>query len=218
MGPDPAYVEPGDRVIRVQKEAYPTFEQHQIFEAGRTAQIKVALRAGEGSPAPTVSVSRVDAVASVPATAPAQSDPGSPASGLTPANDAGGTSERTIVLVSGAGLTTVALTLGVVFTLKGSSANRDATDQKASLVAMGGGTNACGGPSASSADCAHLADTLDARNSANSAAKISFAAAGVLGAATLVTYFLWPRRSGTELSLAPQIAPGALGLWASGTY
>jgi hypothetical protein len=216
MGPDPAYVEPGDRVIRVQKEAYATFEQHQMFEAGRTAQIKVALRTGEVLPAPAASVSRVDATVSAPA--PTPNDAAPPAPGLAPAKDSGGTSERTIVLVSGAGLTTVALTLGVVFTLKGSSANRDASDQKAVLVAMGGVTNACTGPSASSAECAHLADTLDARNRANSAAKISFVAAGVFGAATLATYFLWPGRSGTELSLAPQIAPGAFGLWASGTY
>jgi hypothetical protein len=218
MGPDPAYVEPGDRVVRVQKEAYPTFEQHQMFEAGRTAQLKVALRAGEALPTPAASVSRVntsDVVSPWSDTAPG--DLGPPPRGLAPAPDPGGSSERTIVLVSGAGLTTVALALGVVFTLRGSAANGDASDQKASIDAMGG-PNACSGPGASSPGCTHLADTLDTRNRANSVAKVSFVAAGVLGAATVVTYFLWPRRSGTELSLAPQVAPGALGLWATGTF
>lgn len=219
MGPDPVYVEPGERLVHVQKDGYPAFEQRQTFEAGRTAQLKVALRAGETSPTLAASISRNGASSDatpVDGGARAPEGVGPAPAGLTPTGESGGNA-RTIVLVTGAGLTTVTLALGVVFSLKGSSANRDASDQKAEIDGRLG-TNACGGSAVSTAECARLADTLDTRNGANSAAGVSFVAAGVLGAGTLATYFLWPRRSGTAVTIAPQIAPGALSVWASGHF
>jgi hypothetical protein len=220
MGPDPAYVEPGDRVVHVQKEGYPAFEQHQTFEAGRTAQLKVALRAGDGPSTLAASISRntgsLSNSTAVDGGARAAEGVGPPPPGLTYTPDAEGNA-RTIVLVTGAGLTTVTAALGIIFSLKGSSASGDASDQKAAIDGRLG-ANACGGSAAGMPECAHLADTLDTRNSANSAAKVSFIAAGVLGAGTVATFFLWPRRSGTSVTVAPQIASDGLGVWASGKF
>jgi len=220
MGPDPAYIEPGERLVHVQKEGYPAFDQRQTFEVGRTAQLKVALRAGEALPTPAASVSRMDgsfAETPTPDSAPsARESVGPPPPGLTSTPDSDGNT-RTIVLVTGAGLTTVALAVGVVFSLKGSSSNGEASDQKAAIDAKLG-VNACGGSAASSPECARLADTLDSRNTANSAAKVAFLASGLLGAGTIATYFLWPRHSGSSVTIAPQLAPGAVAVWASGKF
>src|SRR5258706_3209992 len=99
MGPDPAYVEPGERLVHVQKEGYPSFDQRQTFEAGRTAQLKVALRAGEALPTPAASVSRVNGSLSDLPTADrapsARDGVGPPPPGLTATSDSGGTPPRT---------------------------------------------------------------------------------------------------------------------------
>ena len=56
--PDPFYAEPGERMIRIQKDGYEPYVKSQVVEAGRTTHLKIAL---DPMRVPTVaaSVSRI---------------------------------------------------------------------------------------------------------------------------------------------------------------
>ena len=59
LGADPIYVEPGQRVVRVQKDGYDLYEQTQGFEPDRVIRLKVALRPTAPAPTEAAAVMRV---------------------------------------------------------------------------------------------------------------------------------------------------------------
>jgi hypothetical protein len=227
MGPDPVYVDPGQRVVRVQKDGCQPYEQPQTLEAGRTTQLKVALHASEPVPTEAASVSRIQSNTLIVADAgstdqtPSRSPVGpSPFRVDADSSGGGGVEPRTVVLIAGAGLTVVAFGLGGFFTLKGASADSDANDQRAEVDRQLG-ANGCANPvNATQSACITLTDTLDRRNHADVLARGAFITGGVLGAATVATFFLWPRRPGsllTSLIITPRSGEGAT-LWATGRF
>jgi hypothetical protein len=209
LGADPIYVEPGQRVVRVQKDGYDLYEQTQAFEPDRVIRLKVALRPTAPVPTEAAAVTRIPPTIVEPVVVPPPVE--HPASPSPPARDRaerGGTETRTVVLVSGAALTALAAGFGIGFSISGNSLDEDAIAQRA-FIAQTLGVTACAPGSAGNRACTKLNDTLDRRNRANAIAQGSFIAAGVLGAATLATFFLWPRQS----SVAPyaSIGPGGDG-------
>ena len=207
LGADPIYVEPGQRVVRVQKDGYDLYEQTQAFEPNRVIRLKVALRPTAPVPTEAAAVMRVPPTVVEPVVVPPPAErPSSP-----PPKDRverGGTETRTVVLVSGAALTALAAGFGIGFSISGESLEEEATSQRA-FIEQTLGETACAPGSPPNRACTKLNDTLDRRNRANAIAQGSFIAAGVLGAATLATFFLWPRQS----SVAPyaSIGPGGDG-------
>ena len=212
LGADPIYVEPGQRVVRVQKDGYDLYEQAQTFESDRVIRLKVALRPSGPLPTEAASVSRTSPTLIEPviiAPPPDRSRPAGP-SPFTPAPDSverSGVDSRTIVLISGAGLTVLAAGFGVGLTLQGVSLDDDATKQRA-LVNEKFGPSGCSSGNATQRECVKLEDTLDRRNRANAIGQGAFIAAGVLGAATVVGFFLWPR---SHTSVAPYASIGPTG-------
>jgi hypothetical protein len=212
LGADPIYVEPGQRIVRVQKDGYDLYEQAQSFEPDRVIRLKVSLR--PSGPSPTEA-------ASVPRTSPTLVEPVNAAPPLDrsratiPSNDPSpkdraersGIDTRTIVLISGAGLTALAAGFGVGLSLQGASLGDDAAAQRAE-IAQQFGPEGCGSSNSTARPCVKLDDTLDRRNRANAIGQAAFIGAGVVGVATLVTFLLWPR---SQTTVAPYASIGPAG-------
>jgi hypothetical protein len=213
LGADPIYVEPGQRVVRVQKDGYDLYEQTQSFEPDRVIRLKVALRPSGSAPTEAASVARTSPTLIEPVlVAPAPDRSRSVGSTLfTPPPpdkvERGGIDTRTIVIISGAGLTALATGFGIGLTLQGASLDDDAATQRAAATDMFGAAG-CSAGNASQRACAKLNDTLDRRNRANAIGQGAFIAAGVLGAATLVSFLLWPR---SQSSVTPYASIGPAG-------
>jgi len=213
LGADPIYVEPGQRVVRVQKDGYDLYEQTQAFEPDRVIRLKVALRPTGPAPTEAAAVSRVPPTLVEPvvvAPPPDRTHPAPPSSAPVTRDhvERGGTEARTVVLISGAGLTVLAAGFGVGFAIQGNSLDEEASAQRAQISEVFGET-ACAAGSPSNRACAKLNDTLERRNRSNAIAQGSFIAAGVLGAATVATFLFWPKQS----SITPyaNIGPGGDG-------
>lgn len=204
LGADPIYVEPGQRIVRVQKDGFDLYEQAQSFEPDRMIRLKVSLRQSGPQPTEAAAVSRTALLDPViaPAPTPDRSQPAGP-SPMPSAKDKverSGMETRTIVLLGGAGLTVLATGIGVGLTLQGAALDSDATSQRRAIEQeYGAGACMAGGPAART--CSSLDGLLDRRNNANAVATGSFIAAGVLGAATVATFFLWQR--------SPKVVPYA---------
>ena len=207
LGADPIYVEPGQRVVRVQKDGYDLYEQTQTFEPDRVIRLKVSLRPSGPMATEAASVSRsspslIEPVLVVPSLDRTRTT----STYATPRDDIkrSGPETRTIVLISGAGLTVLAAGFGVGLALQGASLNDDAATQRAQIAQQFGPTG-CAPSNAAARPCTKLDDTLDRRNRANSISQGSFIAAGVLGAATVAGFFLWPR---SQPSVVPYASVG----------
>ncbi|HMI84978.1 MAG TPA: PEGA domain-containing protein [Polyangiaceae bacterium] len=212
LGADPIYVEPGQRVVRVQKDGYDVYEQTQSFEPDRVIRLKVSLRANGPVPTEAASVSRTSPTLIEPVIVPAAADRShtAPPTSFPTAPDRaerGGIETRTIVLISGAGLTALAAGFGVGLTLQGASLDDDAATQRAK-IAQQFGSAGCSVANATQRACVQLDETLGRRNRANGIAQGAFIAAGVLGAATVVSFLLWPR---SQTSVTPYAGIGPAG-------
>ena len=212
LGADPIYVEPGQRIVRVQKDGYDVYEQAQSFEPDRIIRLKVALRPSGPMPTEAASVSRTtptlgEPVMIAPPLDRGRSNGASPFPTPKDKSERGGIETRTIVVISGAGLTALAAGFGVGLTLQGVSLDDDATTQRA-FVAQQLGSAGCGSVNATQRPCIKLNDTLEQRNRANAIGQGAFIVAGVLGAATLVSFLLWPRSQG---SVTPYASIGPAG-------
>ncbi len=212
LGADPIYVEPGQRVVRVQKDGYDVYEQTQLFEPDRVIRLKVALRPSGTVPTEAASVSRpsptlIEPVLVAPPPDRSRSVGPSPFAQPQDKVERGGVETRTIVLISGAGLTALATGFGIGLTLQGASLDDDAAAQRATVSEQFGAAG-CSAGNASQRACAKLNDTLERRNRANTIGQGAFIAAGVLGAATLVSFLLWPR---SQSSVTPYASVGPTG-------
>jgi hypothetical protein len=221
LGADPVYVDPGQRIVRIHKEGYEPYEQVQTFEADRAIQLKIALRPVGPLPTEAASVSRVhssliDTPTALPV--PDRARPAGP-SPFPPPGEQRGVEPRTIALLTGVGLTAVATGTGIGFALHGSSLDQDAAALRAEVSEELDGAGCS--EATSSASCAKLAEMFDRRNEANAIATGAFIAGGVLGAATVAAFFLWPRSSKMRVphaSIGPANAGSGATLWVVGTY
>ena len=130
-----------------------------------------------------------------------------------------GLSTRNTVAIVGGALTAVAVGAGVFFAVRASSAQGDVDTFKATAVRQLGGN--C--PRGSSAPvCLDLADAADQRNTANQNATIAFVAGGVLGAATITTYLLWPtgdKKTGrAPTRVVPVVSASGVALGLQGSF
>jgi len=212
LGADPVYVEPGQRIVRVQKDGFDLYEQTQSFEPDRVIRLKVALRPSGPLPTEAASVSRtsptlIEPVLIAPPPDRSRSLSATPVQPTSDKIERSGVETRTIVVISGASLTALAAGFGIGLSLQGASLDDDAATQRAQ-IAQQYGLGGCGPSNNTARACVKLDDTLDRRNRANSIAQGAFIAAGVLGAATLVSFLLWPR---SQTKVAPYASIGPAG-------
>jgi hypothetical protein len=214
------YVDPGEHSVVIRKDGYAEGTEKAFVLSGETKAVKVALLetapsgAGEGP------------VAAVPL----GGDAGAPqavtvgASGSSSAGP-GFFQPRTVVLLGGAALTIVGLGIGTAFAVKTGN-DIDQYDTAFALKSSVAGpspsacvTAAAGSPSA--AACSNLRDKADQIDRDRMARNVSFIAAGVVGAATVATFFLWrPKRDAKAAAVAiiPSVGPHQRGIEIVGRF
>jgi hypothetical protein len=124
-----------------------------------------------------------------------------------------GMATRTIALLGGAGLTAIALGVGVAYSLKRSSADNNVASSRSTAV-QEHGAGGCADPQwAQVGSCAALRNALDRRDSASHAATIGYVATGALAATTVATWLLWPSKA-----QATRVIPTMGGVLLTGSF
>jgi hypothetical protein len=208
---DPFYAEPGERVIRIQKEGHEAYEKTQLIEAGRTTQLKIALQSG---PVPTLaaSVTRyTGALAATETDTPAEGV-GPPPPGIAKPAESAGTG-RTVALVTTGGVALVAAGVWIGFALHGASLQREEDDLRARF----GDPHQC---LQSTPACAELDDLGHRRVTVNTIALVGGVSAGVSAAAFGATLLLWPKAKSTvaRAEIVPTWSADRAGIEWRGTF
>jgi hypothetical protein len=199
---DPFYAEPGERMIRIQKDGYEPYSKGQIVEAGRTTQLKIAL---EPRRVPTAAASVSRNTGSVDTPAPDASDvppegAGAAPFGLVPARDSHGRA-RTVALTASGGLALISAGVWLGFGLRGASLERDAEDLRIRIASQHAGSQCW----RDEPPCSELRDVSNQRAAANTIALVGGIATGVAGAGFAATLLFWPKPS-TNVAL-PRLVP-----------
>ncbi len=137
-----------------------------------------------------------------------------------------GSSARTPVLIVGGALAAAALGAGVYFTLSANAAAADISELRTETRLLGDPTFVASGsqciPSAPMrpSACDDLAGRIEDHDDAKRLAIGSFVVSGIVGAATVATYLLWPVEKGTaaRLRLAPWSSKHGQGVQAGFTF
>jgi len=213
---EPFYAEPGDRLVRIQKDGYEPYEKSQAIEPGRTTQLKIALTASP-VPTPAASVSRVASPIETPsgeANANATDGVGPPPPGLVPEPDSA-VDGRTVALVASGGVALVSAGVWLGFALKGDSLESRADDLRWQIATLPAGAGCPG-----RAVCDELRDVSDRRATANTVALVGGIATGVSAAAFAGTLLFWPRsRSGVAGPvLVPALSFDRVGFGVRGAF
>ncbi|AUX33616.1 MULTISPECIES: hypothetical protein [Sorangium] len=122
--------------------------------------------------------------------------------------------------IAGIGLTTATASLGVLFMVRASASDGDLKERNSKLDALGFTPWACREPSPPSA-CNELAVLRRERDRFAALGTAMMVASGVLGAATVASFFtdfsfLESEPTGASVALSPAAAPGQIGLVAHG--
>jgi len=206
------FVEPGRHTVTARREGYLEGSQTVEVQAGPSKSVFVrvqrvvsgasggAVASGDGSGG----ASRRSETAERPASA-------SPA----PASDAEGATvePRTLVLWSGAVLTAGALALGTVYAIKSGSDASHVSEELALVTSMGG----CAMPRDVEL-CRSLADDTEGLQTDRRVRNVAFVSAGVLGAATVGAFFLWPPSGTRSVAATPSFVPQFRGVLLSGSF
>jgi putative intracellular protease/amidase len=205
---DPFYAEPGERVIRIQREGYEPYEKTQLIEAGRTTQLKIAL---DAAATPAAAVSRYAGPFAPGGDGTDTEVPGPPPAGLVARSGSEG-GGRTIALVTAGGLVLVAAGVWIGFALQGASLQSDADDLRIRLDPKIGCQQ-------ETPTCAELRDVSHRRATANTVALVGAVTTGVSAAAFAAAYFLWPKsRTVARAEVLPALSSGQAGFELRATF
>jgi hypothetical protein len=210
---EPWFVEPGPHVVRGRVDGYDDVVQPFAAEKGIFTEVSLSFKP------PVTATNSVPAAqgqsevgsppvvaSSVALEARSASDVGSPAIAERADQGAGGVDTKTVVVVSGAILASIGLGIGIAYGAKSVSASSDGDRLSASIREKSGGWGCEGPTSSTSADCDALASAHERYSSANKLSTAGFIGFGVVSAATLGAFLLWPNskvNGATSLSVSP---------------
>lgn len=193
----PVFVAPGVHVVAASVNGRPAASQRLAVDAGEGRTITLAIGVAPAPPAsPTESP-----------TAPAPAVPRRD-------SDEQESSSKWIVLGTGTGLTVLAAGTAVLFRHRASSAESDAD-----VIRDEVGTNGCYQPTgALVGKCEDLRGLIDDRNDNERYSASAWVSAGVLGAATVATWLLWPGESKVEPAVGASLTPAGFGVSTRGRF
>ena len=180
----PIFLDAGEHQIQVALDGFTTQTKTVTAKAGGNDKLEVALEKEAAAPAPA-------AATTAPPTASSAPPPASPPPADTHHH---GIEPRTVAIIAGAGLTAVALGVGIGFAVDAGSADSNASDLRAQSVNNVGPNGCATNPSASV--CVSLRDANDHASRSRTISTVGFIGAGVFGVATLGAVLLWPKRPG----------------------
>jgi hypothetical protein len=198
------FLSPGSHLVRVRMPGYVTEERAITAEAAGSLSVTITLANAEAAPAPA------------PPAGSRASNPEAERPAATPPAGSG-TQPRTIVLLSGGGLSLVAIGMGAYFALAADAARSDASKLGASVHASAG---SCG-VTATEASCASLQKAVDREQDNRNRADIALTTGAILGAVTVAAWLLIPdiaRSDRAELKAAPWVGSDASGVALLGRY
>jgi hypothetical protein len=204
------FLAPGSHLLRARLAGYQDEERAVTAEAGGTLSVTITLSAASPSPAPVA----------VPAARAAETAPAAPAPGRArrAAPPARGIEPRTIVLISGAAVSLVALGVGAYFSLDADAARDDASKLGSTLHQSA--VPGCGA-GASSPDCSALRAAVEREERSRDRADAALVTGALLGAASLGAWLLIPdiaRAGRARIKAAPWVAGHASGVAVLGAY
>lgn len=196
------FVTPGKHLVRAHLPGFHAEERSIVAEPGSSLGVTITLSAASAK-APVAAAAPVAARESESPTASHEAA----RSGLEP---------RTVVVISGAAATLIALGVGVGFALDARAAHGDASR-------LGQAANEAGGcvPGARSEPCSALSDAIDHENQSRDRADIALLTGAALAGATVAAWLIIPdfkRSDVAELRAAPWVGRDASGISLVGTY
>jgi len=195
------YVEPGRHVVVARKEGYLDGSEQVFVPAGAAKTVVVRVQRVAGG---------ADASSAVPGAPGAEASAGPPKRAeRTPL------SPRTLVVAGGAVLTLAALTVGTVYAVRVGS---DASHVESARARLPEPERGCVGDAAPPGVCDELARYRTRLPVDQNARNVAFGVAGVLGAATIVTFLVWPRRSPDAVVVSGMVESGQYGFALSGRF
>jgi hypothetical protein len=196
------FLDPGPHRVRARLVGFRDDERSVVAEAGGSLSVSLALESAAAVPPVLVA-----------APPPVAGDPAASA----PPSESGGIQPRTIALVTGTGLSLVALGIGVGFTLDASTARDDAKSLGARIH-----QSPEGGCPSSLPDCQELRVLVDHEQQSRRVADVALVTAASVEVATLVTWLLIPdlgtARKAGNLRAQPVAGRSYSGVLLSGTY
>ena len=188
------FVDPGMHAVGARREGYAPVEQTVQAEKGKAFPVTLTL----------MLVPEVKAAPTATATATVPVPPG-------------GKGPSTAVLVSGGGLTAVALVMGTAFAVVSNGKASDAAAKNEAFV-KAGGPRACS-TKAPAAGCGALTDLLKTRATLAQASLGSFVGAGVMAAATVIYGLAAPRSERKAgVRAVPVVSGHGAGLVVDGSF
>lgn len=205
--PPEVFVLPGEHQIQAQMGSQ-TDSETLVAEAGQQYSLTLAVDV-DAAPAPPTSAASVAMSPSQGATDPTGDD----LQRQTPERS------RMPLFVGGA-LTAVVLGTAIAFTVKAGSAEDDSRSLKAQAQEEFGPGGCATEPGRSAGTCRNLVSSLDDWESAGGTADVLYVTTGVLAAATVVAYFVWPtkRNSSTSALVTPTASPHGGGVVVLGNF
>ncbi|WP_437709408.1 hypothetical protein WMF45_33740 [Sorangium sp. So ce448] len=202
------FFEPGNHMVRGRAPGCKDALHHLRAVAGAEHEFTMPLLCAAESSAEADAPAAPAPVSTAPA-ARAQA-PGRVASWLGPAR------------IAGIGLTTATASLGALFMVRASASNGDLKERNSKLDALGFTPWACREPSPPSA-CNELAVLRRERDQFAALGTAMVVASGVLGAATVASFFtdfsfLQAEPTGARVAFSPTATPGQIGLVAHGVW
>jgi len=198
------FVEPGKHAVVARRSGYIDGTETVELSAGASKNVYVRL-------AQLVEGAAIAPAAARPAAKPTlASAPVTPT--VAPDRESHSSDARTVVLLTGTALTVVAATVGAYYAVR-TGADSNKYDSARASIPSG---SSCATPtpeieSACSAVVHYNSQLRTDQNIRNGA----FVVAGVLGVATITTFFLWPARS-SSTAVVPVVGPHFAGIVAEG--
>jgi hypothetical protein len=195
------FVDPGRHVVRAHLLGFQDDERAIDASAGGSLSVTLSLAPAAKSP---------HVAAGTPAAANASAPPleNVTRTGMEP---------RTIVVLSGAAASFVALGVGVGFALDAAAAHDDASRLGAAANQAGAGCP----PASSSSSCAELHSAVDRENRSRDRADIALMTGAAIGGATIAAWLLIPDRAKKQVGsfrAVPWVGRQGSGIALAGTY
>jgi hypothetical protein len=221
------YVEPGRHLVTARKDGYLDGTERIDVSIGPPRSVFVrVLRVigGTSEPPPEESKPAVAPVMNTPSSKVPNERTSSPAVTSAEARRTGSTA-RTVVLVTGVALTVGAAALGTVYALRtgdDSTRIRSAETQFANYAKLHDikPDQVCHLSEGTDRGdiCTKYRDDVEQQRADRRVRDIALVSAGVIGVATLATFFIWRPKPAPALSIAPALSPAAPGLVVFGNF